>query len=64
MLKHTMRTRSVAYSFLLRILHKYAGMHLYLNFFKNFIIIIFPTNQGTYFADNFIKNKALEKALR
>ena len=64
MLTHTMRTRSVAYSLLLRILHKYAGLRLYLNFFKNFNIIIFPTYQGACFADSFIKNKALEKALR
>ena len=55
MLTHTMRMRSVALSFLLIILRKYADMRLSLNFFKNFIIIIF-------LAYNFIKDKARDKA--
>ena len=42
-------------------MRKYAGVRLYLNFFKYFLII-FPADQGTCFADNFINNKALDKA--
>ena len=55
MLKHTMRMCSVAQSFLLRLMRKYADMRLSLNFFKNFIIIIF-------LAYNFISDKARDEA--
>ena len=49
-------------------MHKYAGMRFYLNFSKSFIVNIFPAHkcnfledQGTCFADKYIKNKALDK---
>ena len=57
-----MRTRTVAHILLLRLMRKHAGMRLYLNFFKNFIININLAYQGTGFADNFIKDKARDKA--
>ena len=55
MLTHTMRMRSVAHSFLFRIMRKHADMRLSFNFFKNFIIIIF-------LAYNFIEDKARDRA--